>query len=428
MSDIVKTHEQDFQPLVGDDGDTVLAAAMPPRPKRRWWLVIIAVLLIIALLSGIFAYAHNTNQSSVQYTQQTATTGNLTLAVSATGPINPRATYPLNFSASGQVSEIDVHIGQQVTKGQTLAKVTSTSVQDALTLAEQNVTTAQTTYNDALYYGASQIVLDNDHNALLAAQDQLKTAQDNFSATTLTAPANATVATINGQVGQNVSGNANAASSTNPFMSLADTSSFTISADVNEADIGNVQLGQSATFTVEAYSQTFRATVADIQTVGQTISNVVSYPVDLTVDQQSLSGAHLYPGMTATINIITKQRSQVVLISNAALNFPATALQAGVVDRSTLLSTLQSANGQGTKRIILELDNGKLTPVAIGIGISDGTNTEVLSGLQTGAQVVTGATGGAFANLSTGTGISGGNTNKSLRLGGNGGTKGSKKK
>ncbi|GAC1358950.1 MAG: efflux RND transporter periplasmic adaptor subunit [Ktedonobacteraceae bacterium] len=426
MSDIIETPEKKFQPLIDDEErDTSLSAPILPHRKRRWWPIVIVILLILSLLSGgILAYAHGTNQSTVQYTQQAATQGNLTLMVSATGPVNSHATYPLNFSVAGQVSEIDVRVGQQVTKGQTLAKVTATSMQDALMLAEQNVTTTQTTYNDALYYGATQTVLDNDHNALLAAQDQLKTVQDNFSATILTAPANATVAAINGQVGQNVSGNVNTSSASSPLIMLVDTSSFTINADVNEADIGNVQAGQQATFTVEAYPQTFSATVSDIQTVGQTNSNVVVYPVDLAVDLQSLKGAHLYPGMTATVNIITQKRSQVLLVSNAALNFTATALQAGVVDRNTLLSKTQATSGQGTRRIVLELQNGQLTPVAITVGITNGTNTEVLSGLQAGAQVVTGATGGAFANLSTGTGIKGGNVNKPIRLGGGKGNKG----
>ena len=136
---------------------------------------------------------------------------------------------------------------------------------------------------------------------------------------------------------------------------LVDSSSFNITAQVNEADISSVQVGQSARFTVEAYpSRTFRATVSDIQTIGQTSSNVVTYPVDLAVNQQSLNGAHLYPGMTATATITTAQRIGVLLISNTAISFTTTALQAGVINRNTLVSALGGgASTQGQTRMML---------------------------------------------------------------------------
>src|SRR6266487_1216388 len=87
---------------------------------------------------------------------------------------------------------MNVQVGQQVKAGQTLATLKSTSLQDAVTQAQQSVANAQTTYNDAVNNGASQTVLDTDNNNVLTAQDQLKTAQDNLAATILTAPANTT--------------------------------------------------------------------------------------------------------------------------------------------------------------------------------------------------------------------------------------------
>src|SRR5256885_2223005 len=84
--------------------------------------------------------------------------------------------------------------------------------------------------------------------------------------------------------------------------------------------------GHFAQFTVAAYpTQTFRATVTTIDMIGQSTSNVVSYTVQLTVDQQSLNGKHLYPGMTATVNITTAERIGVLVIPSAALSFPSTA-------------------------------------------------------------------------------------------------------
>ncbi len=272
-----------------------------------------------------------------------------------------------------------------------------------------------------------------DSNALQSAQLQLQTAQNNLAAATLTAPGNAVVASINGIVGQNVG----SGSSTSSFMVLLDTSGFTITAAVNEADIANVQVNQPARFTVTAYTgQTFRATVSSMSIAGTTTSGVVSYPVTLTVNMDSISTAHLYPGMTATATITTAQRIGALLVSNSAFTFPTTALQAGVISRSALTQGTGGTGGfgrgttgaqsAGSRHVVLVLRNGKLVPALITTGLTNGTFSEVLSGLNQGDQAVVSATGGAFANLSTGTGTNttgGGLFRTGGGLGGGGGTR-----
>lgn len=437
MSETIKASStpMNLQPLINDDEDIQVESLppVPPRPhRRRRWLIALVVIVILALLGGggMFFYMQKTSTPPVQYTQQAATVGNISLTVSASGPISANAEYDMNFNVAGQVSAINVQVGQQVKAGQTLATLKSTSLQDAVTQAQQSVANAQTTYNDAVNNGASQTVLDTDNNNVLTAQGQLKTAQDNLAATILTAPANATVASINGKVGQSAGASGGStSSSTTPFIVLIDTSASDINALVNEADIGNVHVGQPAQFTVEAYpSQTFRASVTSVDLIGQTSGNVVVYPVHLRVDQHSLNGTYLYPGMTATTTITTAERIGALLVSNAALSFPNTAVQAGAISRSTLFSAFSgSSTARGTQsnsnqRIVLELKNGKLVPVVITTGLTNGTNTEVLSGLQPGDQVVVRATGGSFSNLSGNQTSPGGNfTRPGIRSFGGGG-------
>jgi len=437
MSETIKANStpMNLQPLINDDEDIQVESLppVPPRPhRRRRWLIALVVIVILALLGGgsMFFYMQKTSTPPVQYTQQAATVGNISLTVSASGPISANAEYDMNFNVAGQVSAINVQVGQQVKAGQTLATLKSTSLQDAVTQAQQSVANAQTTYNDAVNNGASQTVLDTDNNNVLTAQGQLKTAQDNLAATILTAPANATVASINGKVGQSAGASGGStSSSTTPFIVLIDTSASDINALVNEADIGNVHVGQPAQFTVEAYpSQTFRASVTSVDLIGQTSGNVVVYPVHLRVDQHSLNGTYLYPGMTATTTITTAERIGALLVSNAALSFPNTAVQAGAISRSTLFSAFSgSSTARGTQsnsnqRIVLELKNGKLVPVVITTGLTNGTNTEVLSGLQPGDQVVVRATGGSFSNLSGNQTSPGGNfTRPGIRSFGGGG-------
>ncbi len=430
-----------FQSLFPDEEDDSALVA-PPR-RRRWWLIAVCVVLLLVLIGGgVFFYMQRNGSSQVQYTTVPVTMGNLTQTVSASGPLQAKAEYDMNFSTSGQVSAIDVHVGQKVKAGQVLATLNTPNLQIAVQQAQLTVDNAQETYDTAVTNGDAQTTLDADYNQLQNAQLQLQTAQNNLAAATMTAPANAVVAEINGIVGQSSgSSGSSGSSSSSAFMVLLDTSGFTITSAVNEADIGNVQVNQPVRFTLTAYpSQTFRATVSSISMVGTTTSGVVSYPVTLTVDMNSVGSAHLFPGMTATASITTAQRIGVPLVSNSAFTFTTTALQAGVISRSALTQGFggtgtgstrrgsggfgggqgtSTSTGTGSRHLVLVLRNGKLVPVLITTGLTNGTFSEVLSGLNVGDEVVVGATGGAFSNISTsGSGTTGSGF---FRTGGGGG-------
>ncbi|GLV58741.1 hypothetical protein KDH_55710 [Dictyobacter sp. S3.2.2.5] len=349
------------------------------RKRPRTLLTILIILLVIILAAGGWLYWRSTRRANISYTQAYVTTGNIIQQISATGPVQAKATYNLNFTTSGQVNQINVKVGDQVKAGQTLATITPTNSQ-----------------------------------------------QNNSSQTTLTAPANATVAAINGYVGTSVgSGNSNgsgsgSSSGSSAFIVLTDTSSLQIVAQVNESDIGNVKVGQSAQFTVAAYpNNTFQATVASISTIGQSSSGVVTYPVTLNVTMSSLNSVHLLPLMTATTNITIQQQSNVLRVPSAALTFSTTALQNGYISRAALrnnpgnggaglqgngngASNQQGSNGTAGKRgMVLELQNGVLTPVIVTTGLSDGQYTQIISGLNEGDQVVTNATGSGTTQSTT---------------------------
>ena len=185
--------------------------------------------------------------------------------------------------------------------------------------------------------------------------------------------------------------------------------------------MANVKVGQPAQFTVASYpTATFRASVTSVDLIGQTSSNVVTFPVHLAVDENSLSGNNLYPGMTATVSITTAQRIGALLVPASAISFTSTALQAGEVDRTAITAltggaststSSTSTSTTSTSRVVLTLNNGKLTPVLIKTGLNSGQYVEVLSGLQEGAQVVVSQTGGNTSTTTTsrtGTGTGGG--------------------
>jgi multidrug efflux pump subunit AcrA (membrane-fusion protein) len=279
--------------------------------------------------------------------------------------------------------------------------------------------------------------LDQARASTEQQRQAVRTAQNNLDAATLRAPADGTVASISGVVGQWVSGsntntNGTSASSTSAtavsstgatnatggFITLTDVASLQVTPQVSEADIGRIAPGQGITFTVSAFpGQNFTGQVISIQPVGQTVSNVVVYNVICVVDR---TDARLLPAMTATVNIIVEQQDNVILIPTSALSYARTqaaargagtgagagagtgaSAGAGPVASPT---TRGQGQGQGQRRgqqaggdetagspaVVLVLRDGQAEPQPIRIGSSDDQNTVVLSGLNIGDQVITG--------------------------------------
>ncbi len=428
------------------------------------------MLLVILIASGVIFYMRRANQPVVRFTQAAVTTGNITVQVSATGPVTPNAEYDMNFLTAGQVlaklnidktalesavnqaqlgvvaaqnsvGSAQANLGNVAAANEIALKIAKAQEQNALAacenaeitptpgtpaptvspncdqLAKDQYAQAQQQANTSATSAQNQIV--SSQNSLNNALAQLQSAQNNLTDAaqnaTLTAPVAATVAAINGSIGETVgTGSSSSSTSSQAFIVLLDMSKIGITAQVNEADIGGLQVGQPAQFTVTAYpTQTFRASVTAVETIGQATSNVVYYTVKLTVDKQSLNGTHLYSGMTATVNITTAERIGVLLVPAAALSFPGIALRSGELSRSALSSLASSATSTatGTRGVVVVLRNGKLVPVAITTGLSNGQFTEVLSGLREGDQVVVSQTGGNTTTPSNGGGGGGGGGN-----------------
>jgi multidrug efflux pump subunit AcrA (membrane-fusion protein) len=478
----------DFGPLIEDDTDDFdfIQATPPARPKRKRWIVWLSIVLLVVLLGGgIFTYRVLARPAPVTYTQTAVTSGNLSVSVSGTGPVQAGAVYNLNFTSSALVSTINVKVGQQVKKGDVLATLDPTSLQDAINQAQNSVNSAQTSVNSAsssLSNARSQRntaldlakiahtdainacnnptppnppltgtaltdckkKADDNYNQAVnqangsvtsasnqltsavqqrtSAQQQLQTAKNNLLNANLIAPHDGVITSVNGLVGESAGGGGSSGSGSSgnsggssAFIVLVDASTLNIAAQINEANIASVAVDQPATFTVAAYpSQTFRANVTGIDTLGATSSSVVTYQVNLAVDLQSINSAHVYPGMTATVSITTAERIGVLLVPATALSFSTTAIQNGELSRNALRSLISSGSSTtgtstttGSQGIVVELKNGQLVPVLVKIGLSNGQFTEVLSGLNEGDQVIVGQTGGKTTTTSSSPGGSG---------------------
>ncbi len=416
-----------------DDLDDEIAPDRGPWLTRRRAIIGVSVVVVLAVVGALIARALQPANVPLRFTNAAVTEGNLTVTTSATGQISS-GVYNLNFSTSGRITAIDVSPGQNVTAGQVLAQLDTTSLQDALNSAEAGYNSSQVnlnnaytsqTYADKLAYDTYQQAIVRDagsqdklqqdldqYNQSLAqaqsqvnsaqaqfqsAQAQLTAAQHNLADATLTAPVAGQIASVNGSVGAAAGGSSGSA-----FIVLVNLTSLSIVAQVNEADIGGVQAGQPVSFTVTAFpSDTFFGTVTSISPVGTTTQNVVTYPVTINIDANSAKQARLFPGMTAQITITTQQVIGALLVPNAALTYARAAVRSGritatqaqqaiVQAQQLITSATDSTVKQGQASYVLEQQQGKVVAVPVVIGISNGTDTVALAGLSANDIILTG--------------------------------------
>ena len=384
-------------PTYHDDRDEVALPKPAKRGKGRR-LIAISVLLVLVIAAGVVFYVFRSNSATTTYQNIPVTQGNLVITASATGSVQAN-TYDADFSSSGTLAAIYVHVGQQVHAGQKLAQLNTTALQDALKVAQAQLQQTE----DFGTWDAIQI-----------AQAQVDQAQHNLDAATLTAPHSGVITAINGSIGSTPGSSASGG-----FITVTDMSALNVLLSVNEADIGHVARGDLVKFTVDAYgNRTFRGQVVSITQSGQTSNNIITYPVSIRVDSSSLQGANLIPGMTANATITTMTRQNVLLIPNSAVSFAQGAVTQGLMQLDQVQSAQTSARqtlatmirSQGVSlwrdnpnaSFVLEQRNGQLTAVPVILGLSDGNSYEVLSGLNANDMIVVGTNGSGNSSSPSG--------------------------
>ena len=233
------------------------------------------------------------------------------------------------------------------------------------------------------------------------AQAALEQARVDLDRTIIRSPINGTVISRNVDIGQTVAASLQAPTL---FTIAQDLTKMQVDTNVSEADIGNVAIGQTATFTVDAFpNQTFQGTVRDIRQAPIVVQSVVNYNTVITVNNPELK---LRPGMTASVSILVAQREQVLKIPKVALRFQPKLSEeeredlerylrerrdGGSRDGPAAVSEAQRKRWQNTPKVWILTPEGFLHPVAVRLGISDDQFTELISdGLQAGQELVTG--------------------------------------
>ena len=413
-----------------DDIARVLGTERPARKRARSLALALAGL---ALLAGIayFLLGPANDAAAPRYATEALRRGDLVVTVSATGKLQPTNQVDVGSELSGTVAEVLVDENHRVQKGQVIARLDLSRLQDQVAksraalaatqaqLAQMLATEAEARANLARLRQVAELsggkvpskaemetaaaaVLRGEANvanaraAIAQAQAQLRSDETNLTKASIRSPINGVVLTRKVEPGQTV-----AASLQAPvlFTIAEDLAQMTLEVDVDEADVGRVREGQPAEFTVDAYPERrYPSTVVRVGYGSQVKENVVSYLTVLSVDNADLS---LRPGMTGTAEIVTTRRENVLLAPNAALRFtpPATpeaqkSRSGGVLGmlfpRRPAQKPAGKAPPRGAAQRLWVLRDGEPAPVPVTIGPSDGRVTEVTGGeLREGTPVIT---------------------------------------
>jgi len=381
---------------------------LPNQPSLRRLGRVVTAVIVLGLVGGggIVWYRHTHLRGSPFRTVRVVRT-DITEQVTATGTLQPVITSPVGAQVSGIVWKLHADYNSTVKAGQLLVELDPALFRNAVALAKAQLAAARATLTgtQATALGAKSVrdrTVDLERKSLVARADldaseaalgqatgvvrssaaqiaqaraQLDRARLDLQHSIIRSPVDGTVISRNIDVGQAV-----AATLTAPtlFTIAQDLHHMQVHAAVDEADIGQVRKGQSATFTVDAFrEQTFGASVQEVRNAPQTAQNVVTYDVVLDVDNPE---EKLRPGMTANVLILIVHKTQVVAVPNEALRFrPATkAVPTGGV--------MVSAESRSASAVYVP-QGGDAVRVPIGVGVTDGNLTEV-RGLEPGREVI----------------------------------------
>ena len=445
--------DQDLSPEPTVSTEEFLGVEEQPAWRRwaKWGLIGLGAILLLLLISHFLR-----GGESAAYATEPVRQGSLTTSVSATGKLAPTNQVDVGSELSGLVTKVVVDVNDRVTAGQPLALIDPSRYEDAIKQAEASLNANRAQVAEAkATLAQAQAQLDRelevsrlsggrvpakveleqaraDRDRAVAAlkaaqanvvstQAQLSSAQTERTKAVIRSPVNGVVLARQIEPGQTV-----AASFSTPtlFVIAEDLSQMKLEVAIDEADVGQVKQGQRATFTVDAFpGKTFPAAITRVD-LGSNLSaqasssssaasatssagQVVSYAAELSVANPDL---RLRPGMTATADIITSQKDNVLLVPNAALRFvpqtsatPAAAESGGITGalvprrrrrgRDDNADVASTAGGKAT--VYVKGENGTPKPIQITTGKSNGTATAVLSGALTpGMRVITGQLSG----------------------------------
>ncbi|MDD5151243.1 MAG: efflux RND transporter periplasmic adaptor subunit [Flavobacterium sp.] len=402
--------------------------------KTIYYLIGGVILLIIALitLSKTGVIGNKDKGKSVEITNVNATT--IVETVSATGKIQPEIEVKIASMVSGEIISLPIKEGQVVKKGDLLVKINPdlytsglnrsvanlSGTKSGLTQAEASYNEAKSNYDRNKTLFAKGIISKSDWDKSVASFEVAKAtkqsayfnvqsasatvneARDNLGRTIIYAPADGTISVLNVELGERVLGTQQMAGT--EILRVANLNNMEVEVDVNENDIVKIKVGDEAKVEVDAYlKKQFKGVVTSISNSASstlTADQVTNFKVKVRILKESyqdlLEGkpdtySPFRPGMTATVDIITKTRTNVlaVPISSVVVKSDTTAVKAFKVEDQEADKKTEPKSDKKLECVFVKVgDKAKIR--IIKTGIQDDTNIEVITGLKKGDVVITG--------------------------------------
>jgi len=415
-------------PSAPEDPSRILAAASQHWSRQRWVVAAgIGAVIVVALL----VWRIGNDSSGPHYITQPVRRGDLVVKVSATGNLQPTNQVDIGSELSGTIDAVYVDDNDLVKKGQIIARLDTRKLRDQVTQSKASLKAAKAAVLDAqateqearanlgrleqvakLSGGRlpshaeldaakatltrAQANVSSASAAVTQVQAALQSTETNVELASIHSPIDGIVLTRTIESGQTVASQFQAP----VLFTLAENlAQMKLEVNVDEADVGQVKDGQPASFSVDAWpGRQYPSKIIRVGFGALTTDGVVSYKTVLAVNNDDLT---LRPGMTATAEITTQQRSNVLLVPNAALRFTPPVSQKKAPEKGGLLASLMPRFGGGRRGLPLKkmddkaaqlwtLQDKQLVPVSVVFGVSDGTSTEIVSGdLAENMQIVT---------------------------------------
>lgn len=366
--------------------------------NKKKTLVIAAVAAIATL--AVWLLSGGKKEEKITFDTAAVAPANIMNSITATGTIEPVTSVTVGTQVSGIVSKLFVDYNSVVKKGQVIAELDKTNLMSQLNTAKTQLATAQSqlNYQTANYnryktlFEKGLVAADDFDNAKLSytqakeqvvsAKEEVQRAQTNLGYATITSPIDGVVLSKSVEEGQTV-----AASFSTPelFTIAQDLTNMQVVADVDEADIGDVKEGERVTFTVDAYpDDTFKGEVKQVRQEATTTNNVVTYEVVISAPNADLK---LKPGLTANVTIYTAERKGVLSVPSKALRF---------TPQKETVGKMKIVDVANAKNKVWTIEGNSIVAHKVNIGMTDGTNTQIVGGIAEGTKVVTGlkVTGG----------------------------------
>lgn len=360
--------------------------------NKKKALVIAAVAAIAALV--VWLLSGGKKEEKITFDTAAVAPANIMNSITATGTIEPVTSVTVGTQVSGIVSKLFVDYNSVVKKGQVIAELDKTNLMSQLNTAKTQLATAQSqlNYQTANYkryktlFEKGLVAADDFDNAKLSytqakeqvvsAKEEVQRAQTNLGYATITSPIDGVVLSKSVEEGQTV-----AASFSTPelFTIAQDLTNMQVVADVDEADIGDVKEGERVTFTVDAYpDDTFEGEVKQVRQEATTTNNVVTYEVVISAPNADLK---LKPGLTANVTIYTAERKGVLSVPSKALRF---------TPQKETVGKMKIVDVANAKNKVWTIEGNSIVAHKVNIGMTDGTNTQIVGGIAEGTKVVTG--------------------------------------